>query len=87
MGPWRLILNSTARGASPLTLISSRTILSGSHAPVVLHFVRIGRVHFFDERVGLVGARNREAPRDPLVVTERDADKRRLLRADHVPGS
>ena len=46
------------------------------------HLVRVRRVHLLDVHVFLIGADDRQPPGDPLVVSDRDADKRRLARAD-----
>ena len=52
---------------------------------VVADLVRVGRIDFFDVDVALVSACDRQPPRQPLVVTDGDADKRRFAGADDVP--
>ncbi len=53
--------------------------------PVESHLVPVRRVDLFDVDVFLVGADDREAPRDAFVVPERHAHERRLGGADDVP--
>ena len=53
--------------------------------PAKSDFVRIGRIHLFDVHVFLIRADDRQAPRETIVVADRDADERRLAGADDVP--
>jgi hypothetical protein len=46
---------------------------------------RVGRIDLLDVDVFLVGADDRQAPGDALVVSERNADERRLAGAHDVP--
>src|SRR5690242_7928925 len=55
--------------------------------PVIADLVLVGvfRIRLLDEKVGLIGADDGEAPGDTVVVAQRDAGQRWLAAADDVP--